>query len=122
MVKMCFNLMQYLINYAIYVPDPLSTRVSHSETPIEGTSVTLTCDITDGRPTVIKHVTWKKGDETLPTSTRYQYGDKDLTISSLSHTLDDGHYSCAAKNKAGTGSFSAKFHLLVNCKLAFIFN
>ena len=80
----------------------------------------MTCDITDGRPRVVKHVTWRKGHNTLPTSGRYKLSDtgKVLTISSLSHTLDDGNYSCAATNDAGTGGFSTKFHLLVNCKCA----
>ena len=80
----------------------------------------LTCDITDGRPTVIKHVTWQKGDKTLPTSGHYVLSEKNkvLTISSLDHTVDDGHYSCAAENEAGMGDFCAKFHLQVKCKCA----
>ena len=79
--------------------------------------MTLTCDVTDGNPRDdIKHVTWKKGDKTLPTSGRYTLSDKVLTIRSLNHTVDDGHYSCAAQNEAGMGDFSAKFHLLGNCK------
>ena len=78
----------------------------------------MRCDIKDGRPiNDIKKVTWKKGDKTLPTSSHYQLSDKVLTIRSLDHTVDDGHYSCAAQNEAGMGDFSAKFHLLVNCKL-----
>ena len=80
----------------------------------------MTCDITDGRPRVTKHVTWRKGNNTLPTSGRYKLSDngKVVTISPLSHTLDDGNYSCAATNDAGTGNFSTLFHLLVNCKCA----
>ena len=79
--------------------------------------MTLTCDITDGRPTkVIKPVTWNKGGKPLPSSTRYQLSDKNLTINSLDHMLDDGHYSCAAENDAGGGDFGATFQLLVKCK------
>ena len=52
----------------------------------------------------------------ISTHSRYQLSDLDLTIRSLDHTLDDGHYSCAAENDAGMGDFSATFHLLVNCK------
>ena len=80
----------------------------------------MTCVITYGRPRVIKRVTWRKGHNTLPTSGRYQLSDngKVLTISSLSYTMDDGNYSCAATNDIGTGNFSTKFHLLVNCKCA----
>jgi len=80
----------------------------------------MTCDITDGRPRVITRVTWRKGHNTLPTSGRYKLSDngKVLTISSPSHTLDDGNYSCAATNEAGTGNYSTKFHLMVNCKCA----
>ena len=80
----------------------------------------MTCDITDGRPRVTKHVTWRKGNNTLPTAGRYKLSDngKVVTISPLSHTLDDGNYSCAATNDAGTGNFSSLFHLLVNCKCA----
>ena len=82
--------------------------------------MTMTCDITDGRPRFVKHVTWRKEHNTLPTSGRYKLSDngKVLTISSLDHTVDDGNYSCAATNDAGTGNFSTKFHLLVNCKCA----
>ena len=78
----------------------------------------MTCDITDGRPRVTKHVTWRKGNNTLPTSGRYKLSDNGtvLTISSLSYTMDDGNYSCAATNSAGTGQFSTKFQLNVNCK------
>ena len=81
--------------------------------------MTLTCDITDGRPTSdIKRVTWKKGHLTLPTSGRYSLSDNDkvLEISSLNHTMDDGNYSCAAQNEAGMGEFGVQLHLLVNCK------
>ena len=79
--------------------------------------MTLTCDITDGRPTkVIKPVTWNKGDKPLPSSSRYQLRDKDLTITSLNHTQDDDHYSCAAENDAGVGDFGEMFQLLVHCK------
>ena len=82
----------------------------------------MTCDIINGRPTIIKQVTWKKGNKALPTSSHYKLSDKGkvLTISSLSHTLDDGSYSCAAENDVGMGFFSAKFQLLVNCKCALI--
>ena len=103
------------------VPDVPTTRVTKdvSGNPTEGLTVTLTCVITDGRPRDdITKVTWKKGDKTLQVSSHYTLSDKDkvLTISPLNHTLDDGHYSCAADNKAGKGAFSAKLHLLVNCK------
>ena len=85
--------------------------------PTEGEAITLTCHVNDGRPkNDIKKVTWKKGENTLTTSGRYQLSDNKLTISSLDHTVDDGHYSCAAENEAGRGDFSAKFHLLVKCK------
>ena len=52
----------------------------------------------------------------LPTSNRYKLSERVLTISSLDHTVDDGHYSCAAQNEAGMGDFSAKFQLQINCK------
>ena len=110
-----FSTRPYLLNQVISVPDPPSTKVGHSEPPTEGSSMTMTCDITDGRPIVIKKVTWQKGDKTLPASSHYQLSDKVLTIRSLNHTLDDGQYSCAAQNDAGMGDFSAKFHLRVNC-------
>jgi len=80
----------------------------------------MTCVITDGRPRVTKHVTWRKGNNTLPTSGRYKLSDngKVLSISSFNRTLDDGNYSCAATNDVGAGNFSTKFHLQVNCKCA----
>ncbi|KAI0243147.1 hypothetical protein LSAT2_004781 [Lamellibrachia satsuma] len=63
--------------------------------------MTLTCDITDGNPIdVIKNVIWRNGDKTL-SSGRYHVSGRNLTISSLDHTLDDGQYSCAAENEAG---------------------
>ena len=101
--------------------DPPSTAVTHTTPwkPTEGSSVTLTCDVTDGNPRGnIKQMTWRKGDTMLPTSIRYTLSDKGkfLRISTLYHTLDDGLYSCAAQNDAGMGDFSANFHLLVNCK------
>ena len=107
--------------FKLNVSDSPSTAVTHTTPwpPTEGSSMTLTCDITDGNPKDdIKRVTWKKGENTLSTSSRYQFGDqhKTLTISQLNHTLDDGHYSCAAQNEAGTGNFSAKFHLQMKCK------
>ena len=115
-----FNMISSVCNCAIDVLDPLSTQVSHSANPTEGKSMTMTCDITDGRPTTITQMTWKKGNTTLHNSNHYQLSDKVLTISSLDHSLDDGHYSCAAKNDAGMGHFSSTFHLLVNCKCALI--
>ena len=104
-----------------YIPDAPSTNVikSVSGNPSEGTTVTLTCNITDGRPrNDTKSVTWKKGHMTLPSSSHYTPSDngKVLTISSLNHTVDDGNYSCAATNDAGMGNFSAKFQLQINCK------
>ena len=85
--------------------------------PTEGEAITLICDVKDGRPiNDIKKVTWNKGDKTLTTSSHIQLSDNKLIISSLDHTLDDGHYSCAAENEVGRGDFSARFHLLVNCK------
>ena len=79
--------------------------------------MTLTCDVTEGRPSEYnKPVTWKKGNTLISSSGRYQLKDNKLTISSLHHTLDDGHYSCVARNAAGEGKFSTTFDLLVNCK------
>ena len=78
--------------------------------------MTLTCDVTVGRPSDYnKLVTWKKGN-TVISSDRYIISDNDMTISSLDRYLDDGHYSCAAENDAGMGDFSETFHLVVNCK------
>ena len=78
--------------------------------------MTLTCDVTEGNPGGYnKPVTWKKGDVILHSSS-HQLSDNKLTISSLNHTVDDGNYSCAAENEAGTGDFSATFHVLINCK------
>ena len=82
--------------------------------------MTLTCDVTDGRPNNVTKVTWKKGGTNITPSGPYQLSGRDLTISSLDHSRDDGNYSCAAQNAAGTGGFSAKFPLLVNCKNFFI--
>ena len=53
---------------------------------------------------------------TLPTSNRYNLSGRVLIISSLDHTVDDGHYSCAAEIQAGMGDFGATFQLLINCK------
>ena len=84
--------------------------------PTEGEAIPLICHVNDGRPkNDIKKVTWKKDDKTLPTSSRYQLSDKVLTIRSLDHTVDDGHYSCAAENEAGMGDFSGNFNLQINC-------
>ena len=63
-----------------------------------------------------KPVTWIKGNTVISTSGRYHLMNNDLTISSLDHTLDDGHYSCAAENDAGKGNFGVTFQLLVNSK------
>ena len=107
----------------MYVPDAPSTRVTKGVpwNATEGNHVTLTCDITDGRPRDdIKKVTWNKGDMTLSPSTSSHYtlsdNDKVLTISSLDHTVDDGNYSCAATNAAGMGDFSEKVRLQISCK------
>ena len=82
--------------------------------------MTLTCDITDGNPIdVIKNVIWQNGDKTL-SSGHYHVSGRNLTISSLDHTLDNGQYSCAAENEAGMGDFSATFQLLVNCELTLV--
>ena len=79
--------------------------------------MTLTCDVTEGNPGGYnKPVTWRRGDVVLHSSSRHQLSDNKLTISSLDHTVDDGHYSCAAQNEAGTGDFSAKFQLQIHCK------
>ncbi|KAK2176758.1 hypothetical protein NP493_641g01008 [Ridgeia piscesae] len=108
-------------NQTISVAYAPSTAVTYSNArkPTEGGSMTLTCDITDGNPKDdIKHVTWKKGDITLPTSAHYTLSDNDkvLEISSLNHTVDDGNYSCAGQNEAGMGDFGVKLHLLVTYK------
>ncbi|KAI0220012.1 hypothetical protein LSAT2_028453 [Lamellibrachia satsuma] len=102
----------------ISVNYPPSTAVTQTSTgkPTEGSSVTLTCVVTVGRPSDYnKPVTWKKGN-TVISSDRYKISDNDLIISSLDRYLDDGHYSCAAENDAGFGDFSAIFQLLVNYK------
>ena len=87
-----------------------------SKSPTQGTPVTLTCDITDGRPSNVINVLWKKGSTHIASSGPYQLSGRDLTIGSLDHSRDDGNYSCAAQNAAGTGGFSAKFSFIVNCK------
>ena len=103
--------------YIGIVSDPPSTKVKQTSSgnPTDGSSVTLTCDVTDGRPSHVTKVTWKKGS-TKVTSGHYQLSGRDLTISSLDHSRDNGNFSCAAQNAAGIGRFSAKFQLLVNCK------
>ena len=84
---------------------------------MEGSSFALTCHITDGNPRDdITKVTWKKDASIIFPSDHYQLGGQDLTIRSLNHSRDDGRYSCAAENVAGTGLFSAKLQLLVLCK------
>ena len=93
---------------------------ANTQKPTDGSSMTLTCDITDGNPIdIIKNVIWQNGDTTL-SSGRYHVSGRNLTISSLNHTLDDGQYSCAAENEAGMGDFSATFQLLVNCELTLV--
>ncbi|KAI0215030.1 hypothetical protein LSAT2_032949 [Lamellibrachia satsuma] len=88
-----------------YVP---STEVTCSENPTEGRTVTLTCEVTDGKPRDVSKVTWKKDNTPLsPAGTT-------LTISSADHSTHDGFYSCAAKNVAETGDPSATFHLQIN--------
>ncbi|KAI0236794.1 hypothetical protein LSAT2_012662 [Lamellibrachia satsuma] len=96
------------------VIDPPSTQVTQktSGNPTEGGSLTLTCDITDGRPRDdIKRVTWKKGGQEVTSSGRNNLSDRDLTISSLDHSKDDGSYTCAAKNAAGMGGSGDAFQL-----------
>ena len=92
------------------VVDVPSTEVTCSENPTEGRTVTLTCEVTDGRPRDVSEVTWMK-DNTPLSST-----GTTLTISSADHSMHDGLYSCAAKNVAGTGDPGATFHLQINCK------
>ncbi|KAI0212429.1 hypothetical protein LSAT2_002670 [Lamellibrachia satsuma] len=99
--------------------DPPSTRVTQktSGNPTEGGSVTLTCDITDGRPRDdIKRVTWKKGGQEVTSSGRNNISGRDLTISSLDHSDDDGSYTCAAENAAGMGESSEALQLDIQYK------
>ena len=101
------------------VSDPPSSEVKKKDSgdPIEGSSFALTCHITDGNPTDdINNVMWRKGDSIIVASDHYQLSGLDVTISSLNHSRDDGLYSCAAENVAGTGLWSDKFQLLVSCK------
>ena len=81
-----------------------------SGSPVDGETVTLTCVVTVGRPTNVIKVTWKKDDKPLSSTAAT------LTISSADHSRDDGLYSCAAQNVAGTGDFSDTFDLQINCK------
>ena len=102
-----------------FVIDLPSTRVTQmiSGNPTEGGSVTLTCDITDGRPRDdIKRVTWKKGGQEITSSGQINLTGRDLTISSLEHSKDDGSYTCAAENFAGMGVFGEALQLQINCK------
>ena len=108
----------------MFVPDAPTTRLTKvvPGNPTEGNHVTLTCEITDGRPrNDIKNVIWHKELKTFSSSSRYTLSDKNkvLKITSLSHTKDDGNYSCAATNEAGMGDFSATFQLQINCKCNF---
>ena len=101
------------------VIDPPSTKViqKSSGTPTEGRSVTLTCDITGGRPRdVIKRVTWKKDGKEFTFSGQISITGRDLTISSFGHSKDDGSYTCAAENAAGMGGSGDAFQLNVLCK------
>ena len=84
----------------------------------------MTCGVTAGRPRNVTRVTWKKGKKTLTTSGRYKLSNNGtvLRISSPNHTLDDAEYSCAATNRIGTGSFSTKFKLRLNCKCSSIYS
>ena len=79
--------------------------------------MTLTCDITDGRPrNDIKSVTWKKGGQEVTSSGRNNISGTDLTISSLDHSKDDGSYTCAAENAVGMGGFGEPLQLQIYCK------
>ena len=105
--------------FLVTVSDPPSSEVKHSDSgnAVDGSSFTLTCDITDGNPKDdIKNVIWRKGDSIIVASNHYQLSGQDLTIRSLNHSRDDGRYSCAAENMAGVGLFSGKYQLLVFCK------
>ena len=85
--------------------------------------MTLTCDITDGRPRDdIKRVTWKKGGQEVTSSGRNNISGRDLIISSLDHSKDDGSYTCAAENAAGMGGFGETLQLLINCKYELAFS
>ncbi|KAI0236793.1 hypothetical protein LSAT2_012661, partial [Lamellibrachia satsuma] len=98
---------------------PPSTEVTQktSGNPTEGGSVTLTCDIKDGRPRDdIKRVTWKKGGQEVISSGRNNISGRDLTISSLDHSKDDGSYTCAAENAAGMGRSGDAFQLDIHYK------
>ena len=101
------------------VSDLPSSEVKQRDSgnPVEGSSFTLTCHITDGNPlNDIKNVTWRRGASMIFASDHYQLSGLDLTTHSLNHSRDDGRYSCAAENEAGTGFFSDKLQLLVLCK------
>ena len=80
----------------------------------------MTCEITGGKPRVIKHATWRKDDKPKKTSGLYTLSDNGrvMTINPLSHRWHDAHYSCAAENAVGMGSYGTSFHLQVNCKCA----
>ena len=111
--------------HCVTVSDPPSTKVTQktSGTPTEGGSLTLTCDITDGRPrNDINSVTWKKGGQEVTSSGRNNISGRDLTISSLDHSKDDGSYTCAAENTAGIGGFCETLQLLINCKYELAFS
>ena len=111
----------HLLLLSLSVLDPPHTELTHTSAwkPTESQSVTLTCVVTGGNPSGdIKNIMWKKGDNTLPTSSRYQFDNSKhvLRIYSLNHTLDDGNYSCAATNDVGTGKFSEQVQLQIRCK------
>ena len=102
--------------FLVTVSDPPSSEVKQRDSgnPVEGSSFTLTCHITDGNPrNDIRNVLWKKGDSIISHSDHYQLTGQYFIIRSLNQLGDDGFYSCAAGNEAEAGVFSDTFQLLV---------
>ena len=92
-------------------PTTTVQNVTPSHPPIEGTSVTLRCNVEDGKPLDITKLEWKHNDRIMQ-GQKWEY----LTIDSLNKDVDGGQYSCAAENVFGMGTHSDPFDLQIWCK------
>ena len=103
----CQVLLHSLVFHCLYFTDkPItSDRAQAGQgNPLEGTNYRLVCEVDDARPDPFRW--WLDGNQLSETS--------DTLTQTLVHGEDDGAYTCAATNHAGTGDVSAEYLLRIS--------
>ena len=89
-----------------------------SDTVLQGVSLTLTCEATEGNPADVLSYNWNFEPRYDVSSELITNTDRELELNNVQYT-QVGVYRCEADNGAGVGT--SETEILVECKCAYVY-